>query len=283
MTESQLRAFVAVAESASFGAAARRLHMSQPGISRAVASLEAELGGTLFLRRRGSVELTALGERALPRSRTILAESDALRQERDERRDVARGRVRLGSMPSVSAELLPPLLARLERRHPALEIAVVDGHDDELVAWVRAGVVDVAVVAGTHDGLELQPLLVDEFLAVLPASHPLAARETVRCRELAGEPFVLTRAGCERLVLELLGAAGVVPDVSHEVTEASSILALVGEGLGVSIMPRLAARRPPATVALRPLAPRAERHLSLATLRSRSQGAAVRAFLAEAS
>jgi DNA-binding transcriptional LysR family regulator len=283
MTESQLRAFVAVAESASFGAAAQRLHMSQPGISRAVASLEAELGGPLFLRHRGSVELTALGERALPRSRTILAESDALRQERDAQQEIARGRVRLGSMPSVSAELLPPLLGRIERRHPELEVAVVDGHDDELVAWVRAGVVDVAVVAGAPDGLGLHPLLVDEFLAVLPANHPLATRETVRCRELAGEPFVLTRAGCERLVLELLGAAGVVPQVSHEVTEASSILALVAEGHGVSIMPRLAARRPPRTVALRSLAPRAERHLSLATLRARSQSPAVRAFLAAAS
>jgi DNA-binding transcriptional LysR family regulator len=282
MTEAQLRAFVAVAEFGGFGEAARRLHMSQPGVSRAVRALEVELGGDLFLRGHGVAVLTTLGARALVRSRAILGEVDGMRQERDEARGIASGHVRLGSMPSVSASILPALLSRLERRHPALSVTVLDGHDDELVAWVRAGTVDVAVVAGEHAGLELQPLVTDELLAVVPAAHPLAAQEAVRAHDLVGEPFILTRAGCERLVLAALGAQGVVPDISHEVSEASSILAMVGEGLGVSVMPGLAALRPPATVALRPLEPRAERRLSLAIWPSRAPSPAVRAFLAAA-
>lgn len=120
-------------------------------------------------------------------------------------------------------------------------MTVLDGHDDELAGWVRTGIVDVAVLAGEHDGLDLQPLATDELLAVVPATHPLAARAAVRPRDLAGEPFILTRGGCERLVLAALGAHGVAPNVSHEVSEASSILAMVGEGLGVSVMPGLAA------------------------------------------
>jgi DNA-binding transcriptional LysR family regulator len=206
-----------------------------------------------------------------------------MRQERDEVRGIARGQVRLGSMPSVSATILPALLSRLERRHPALSVTVIDGHDDELVAWARTGTVDVAVVAGTPDGLELQPLVTDELLAVLPAGHPLAERDAVRARDLAGEPFILTRAGCERLVLEALGAQGVTPRVSHEVSEASSILAMVGEGLGLSVMPSLAAPNPPSNVALRPLMPRAERPLSWAVAPTHAPSPAVRAFLAEAS
>src|SRR5215210_7801041 len=118
-----------------------------------------------------------------------------MRQERDEQHGIARGRVRLGSMPSVSAVLLPSLLARIGRRHPALEVAVIDGHDDELVEWLRAGTVDVAVVAGDQAGLDRQPLVTDELLAVLPSTNRLAQGEAVDRAQLAGESFILTRAG----------------------------------------------------------------------------------------
>jgi DNA-binding transcriptional LysR family regulator len=282
MTEAQLRAFVAVAESGGFGEASRRLHLTQPGVSRAVQSLETELGGPLFVRLRGAVSLTRLGERALVRSRAMLAEADAMRQEVDALRGIANGTVRLGSMPSVSTTVLPALLADLERRHPGLSVTVLDGHDDELVAWARDGTVDLAVVAGEHAGLDQQPWVTDELYAVLPVGHPLAARASVERRALADEPFILTRAGCERLVLATLAAAGVAPDVQYEVTEASSILAMVGERLGVSIIPGLAAPDPPASVALRPLRPRAERRLSLAHSTARSPTPACATFLAEA-
>jgi len=279
MTEAQLRAFVAVAETGSFADAASRLHMTQSGVSRAVATLENELGGVLLHRGPGHTRVTALGEQALTRSRTILRETAEMRQGVD---GVTRGRVRLGSMPSVSATLLPRLLARLEQRHPAVEVAVVDGHDDELVDWVREGIVDLAVVAGDHAGLEQQLLFRDEFLAVLPRTHPLAAAPAVPRAAFAESPFILTRAGCERLVLELLTAGGVRPAIAHEVSEPAAILAMVSEGLGVSIMPRLAARRPPRSVVLLPLDPPAERRISLATPNGTSPSPAVDAFRAEA-
>jgi DNA-binding transcriptional LysR family regulator len=279
MTEAQLRAFVAVAESGSFREAARHLHMSQPGVSRALSALEHELGGALVVRGHGRVSLTAFGERALVRSRALLHEAAAMRQDRDELDGIASGHIRLGSMPSVSSTILPPLLGELARRHPALSITVIDGHDDELVAWARDGIVELAVVAGGHPGLSLHPLATDELLAVLPAGHALAAGSSVRVRDLAGEPFILTRAGCERMILGTLAARGVMPNVSHEVSEASSILALVGQGLGVSIMPGLAANRPPDDVILRPLRPRAERRLSLASLARTSTTPTVRAVL----
>jgi DNA-binding transcriptional LysR family regulator len=282
MTESQVRAFIAVAECGSFGEASRRLHLSQPGVSRAVQSLEGELGAPLLVRGRGFVSLTPLGERALVRGRTIVAEADAMRQELDEQRGIASGRVRLGSMPSVSAAVLPGLLAQLERRHPALTVTVLDGHDDELVAWARDGMVDLAVVAAEHAALEQQPLLTDEFFAVLPADHALAERPSVDPRALADEPFILTQAGCEGLVLSALAAAGVVPNVRYQVTEASSILAMVDEGLGVSIMPGLAAQDRPSSVVLRPLRPRAERRLSLAYAPRQALSPACNAFLTEA-
>jgi DNA-binding transcriptional LysR family regulator len=281
MIESQLAAFVTVADTGGFAAAARRLHMSQPGVSRAVKSLESELGADLFLRRHDGVELTTFGERALIRCRAILAESNALRQEREDAGRRVQGRLRLGSMPSVSNTLLPRVLAIVQRKQPRLIVTIVDGHDDELVAWLRSGVVDLAVVAGRPRGLEVHELVADRLLAVLPASHPLAERTSVRTRDLAGEPFILTRAGCEGFILAALAAQGVTPDVRHEVTEARSILAMVSENLGVSVMPALATHTPPAGVALRPLRPAVRRELHLAVTPTRAPSPALRAFLSE--
>jgi DNA-binding transcriptional LysR family regulator len=282
MIETQLRAFVTVNDCGGFAAAARELHMSQPGVSRAVRALEVELGGELFIRAHGSVVLTGLGERILVRSRAILAAADAMRQERYASPGVIRGRLRLGSMPSVSATMLPALLSRLERQHPGLAVTTIDGHDEELVTWLRTGTVDIAVVAGQPAGLSIQPLVTDTLLAVLPAAHPLASRETVRTQDLSGQPFILTKAGCEGLVLAVLTSRGVVPDVKYEVSEASSILAMVSEGLGVSVMPGLAAQAPPPSVVLRPLRPTARRRLGLAITPAREPSPAVQAFLAEA-
>jgi DNA-binding transcriptional LysR family regulator len=282
MTEAQLRALVAVAEEGSFAAAASALCMSQPGVSRSIKSLELELGGALFARQGVHVALTQLGEAALVRARAMLSEADAMRHELAGLGGEARGKLRLGSMPSVSSTLLPAIVARVARRHPAVRLTVIDGHDDELVRWLRDGIVDVAVVAGEPEGLELQTLVVDEFLAVLPADHPLAAHESVDRRALADEPFILTRAGCERLILQALAEAGVVPSVSHEVTEASAIVALVSEGAGVSIVPSLAVGDSRSSVALRPLRPAAPRRLSLATRAGRSPSPAAAALLAEA-
>jgi DNA-binding transcriptional LysR family regulator len=282
MIETQLRAFVTVNDCGGFAAAARQLHMSQPGVSRAVQALEIDVGGELFIRAHGSVVLTGLGARILVRSRAVLAEADAMRQERYASPGVVRGRVRLGSMPSVSATILPALLSHLERQHPALAVTTIDGHDEELVTWLRTGTVDVAVVAGHPAGLSIQPLVTDTLLAVLPATHALAARETVRAQDLAGQPFILTKAGCEGLILAALTSRGVVPNVKYEVSEACSILAMVSEGLGVSVMPGLAAQSLPPSVVLRPLRPNARRELGLAITPTHAPSPAVQSFLAEA-
>ena len=134
----------------------------------------------------------------------------------------------------------------------------------------------------TPAGLELQPLLTDKLLVVLPCAHPLAKRSSVRATDLDGLPFILTRAGCERVILAALAERAVTPNVRHEVSEASSILAMVSENLGVSVMPALAAHTPAAGVVLRPLSPAAPRQLSLAVPQARTPSPAVRAFLAEA-
>ena len=279
MTEAQLRVLVTVADTGGFSPAAARLSMSQPGVSRAVAALEAELGTALLNRRHGRAAPTPAGERVLLHAREVLARAEAIRQEAaGGGRDYA-GRVRLGSFASVSAQLLPGILASLRVRHPGVEVALFEGHDEEVVGWVRERAVDVGVVSRDAPDLDVRPLAADQLVAVLPAGHPLAARAHATLEQLAAEPFVLSRGGCERLILDTFTAAGHAPRVAFEVQEVSTILAMVAEGLGVSLVPTLSAVAVPHHVALRPLAPAVERRLGLAVPSLADAPPAVRAFL----
>jgi DNA-binding transcriptional LysR family regulator len=264
MTEAQLRVLVTVADTGGFSPAAARLSMSQPGVSRAVAALEAELGTTLLHRRNGRVAPTPAGERVLLHAREMLARAEAIRQEAAASTGDATGRVRLGSFASVSAQLLPGILATLRQRHPGVEVTLFEGHDEEVLDWVRERAVDVGVVSRAAPDLELQPLASDQLMAVLPADHPLATGPDPTLQALAEEPFVLSRGGCERLILEAFAAAGLAPRVAFEVQEASTIVAMAAEGLGVSVVPQLAAAAAPPGVVLRPLVPRLDRELALA-------------------
>src|SRR5918995_4469342 len=191
MTEAQLRVLVTVADTGGFSPAAARLSMSQPGVSRAVAALEAELGTPLLVRRNGRASPTAAGERVLLHAREMLARAEAIRQEATAGSGDCAGRVRLGSFASVSAQLLPGILATLRVRHPGVEVALFEGHDEEVVGWIRDRAVDVGVVSRDAPDLDVRPLATDHLVAVLPAAHALAERPHVTLGQLSAEPFVL--------------------------------------------------------------------------------------------
>ena len=279
MTEAQLRMLVTVADTGGFSPAAVRLSMSQPGVSRAVAALEAELGTALLVRRNGRAAPTAAGERVLLHAREMLARAEAIRQEAAASGGECSGRVRLGSFASVSAQLLPGILATLRVRHPGVEVTLFEGHDEEVRGWVRDRAVDVGVVGRDAPDLEVQPLATDRLVAVLPADHPLAAQTVAALDQLAAEPFILSRGGCERLILDTFGATGHAPRVAFEVHEVSTIVAMVAEGLGVSVVPELSAVAVPPRVALRPLSPQVERRLGLAVPSLAEAPPGVRALL----
>src|SRR5215216_2828875 len=262
MTEAQLRVLVTVADTGGFSPAATRLSMSQPGVSRAVAALESELGTTLLTRRNGRAAPTAAGERVLLHAREMLARAEAIRQEASAAGGVCTGRVRLGSFASVSAQLLPGILATLRVRHPGVEVTLFEGHDEEVIGWVRERAVDVGVVTREAPDLDVRPLAADRLVALL-----------------APEPFILSRGGCERLILETFTAAGHAPRIAFEVHEVSTIVAMVAEGLGVSVVPELSAVAVPARVALRPLSPPVRRPLGLAVPSLAEAPPGVRAFL----
>jgi DNA-binding transcriptional LysR family regulator len=259
----QIRYFLAVAELGSFTQAAAQLFIAQPALSRQISLLEAELGFTLFIRAARGVSLTPAG--ALFRERTA-AIGSALDEAVEDGRRLARGEAGvLRVLHSSSVPMAGTFLAALQAlcaQAPAVHVDVDRLSSELQVVEIAAGRADV--------GLARMPVLrrdatVDfvtlgqEALAVaLPVGHKLAARDTLTIAELATEAFVSAlhreRGGLARRVTELCLARGFVPELAPVVTRKTSMLALVGAGFGIAVIPASLAALAPPNVSVRPLA-----------------------------
>jgi DNA-binding transcriptional LysR family regulator len=279
VTEAQLKVLLAVADAGGFSVAGERLAMSQPGVSRAVASLEEELGVQLLIRQRGAVSLTNVGVHVAMHARGVLAHSEAIRQEAGQVAGSYAGRLRVGSLPSLSAEIVSPILARFHDQHPGAQVELFEAHEEDVLYWIRNRSVDVGLVAREPADLDFTHLRDTELLGVLHAAHPAADVESVPLAALENDPFVMPRNGFERLIAERFATEGRVPRVEFEVSETSSAVAIVGAGLGVAVVPDLLLDEvhPPATV--HSLAPPVVLPLGLAVRSEREAPPAVTAFV----
>jgi DNA-binding transcriptional LysR family regulator len=264
MTLVQLQILLAIVEAGGFTAAAADLQLSQSAVSHALAALEHELGVTLVERRRSGIRLTVVGERVVAQARIAIHAAEAARQEAAAARGLAAGRVRVGSFPSVSARLLPGVLRAFREHAPGVIVTLFDGTDDEVLHWIRERVVDLGVVTGSQADLLTVPLGEDPFVAVMAADDPFAQQRSISARDLAGEPVILSKGGCEPFIRQFFAEAGVVFAPAYEVRDMPTILAMVREGLGVTLAPRLALPEPADGLRQLPLNPPLVRELALA-------------------
>ncbi len=209
MTLTQLQIFVTIVETGSFTLASERLGMTQSAVSHALADLEKELQVTLLLRERTGPVLTEVGQRIVVLAREMLAAASAIQQTAAATHDLAVGKLRVGSISSVSMRILPGMVRAFQRRYPGIEIVVLEGTDQEVREWIETRTVDLGVVTLPAEGVDVTPIASDEFLVVLSAAHPLASKRSVSLEQLAKEPFILSRAGCEPVLLALFREAKV--------------------------------------------------------------------------
>jgi DNA-binding transcriptional LysR family regulator len=181
----KLRYFVAVAEELNFGRAAGRLHVAQPVLSRQIKALESELGVQLFRRDKRGTELTRAGEQLLADAGPLLAEAAALRR-RVTRAARPRESFIVGFMPGL---IVTPAVRAFGGRHPELAVEVLLTSYPTQTAFIRDGQVDVSYIRTPvqRRGLSLRLLLKEPRAVVLPRSHRLAGKESIRLADLAGE------------------------------------------------------------------------------------------------
>lgn len=280
----QLRYFQAVAEELHFGRAAARLAIAQPALSRQIQQLEEELGTPLLRRTQRRVELLPAGALLLERSRTI--QQELARTLADVRRTGAGelGKLALGFIHSSTYGLLPSVIRRFRQLYPGIELEL---HEMPITtqhtALVR-GTIDLALlrVQPAPPELEVVRVMPDPFVLALPARHPLASRDRVRLKEIAGEPFVMFAQAEAPLLHDRVQAmcehAGFTPNVVQRATQLHTIVGLVGGGLGVAVLPASARNLHPRQVRFVQIADKAEPlHIALAW-RKGQETPAIRSF-----
>lgn len=257
-----LQYLVALADTGHFGEAAERCHISQPTLSAQIKKLEEYLGVQLFERQPRKVSVTDVGRRIVDRARLVVRQAEDIREVARASRDPLTGKLRVGLIPTIAPYLLPRVAPRLKSRLPDLQLMLYEYQTGPLLEKLRAGELDLAILALPADtaGLETRSLFAESFVVAMPRGHRLAARKRLKPADLAGETLLLLEDGhCLRdQALDVCGNVPLAEEQDFRATSLETLRQMVAAGLGVTLLPRLAAEGPIAGargLEIRPFAP----------------------------
>lgn len=249
-----LRVFREVAERGTFTSAATALGYTQSAVSRQIASLERAAGAPVLERRREGVRLTEAGQVVLRNAAGVLDQIDATARELAGL-PAAGGTVRLGWFPSAGAVVLPQAIGALRRSHPSIAVTTREGSTPALVRALRAGSIDLALIASAppfrppdseSPALALETLAERSLRLAVPATHPLAAQDSVDVAELRGQRWIAAPAGGEEQLMGVWPGLDERPQVAHTVRDWLAKLHLVAAGAGLTtISTSMASAVPP--------------------------------------
>jgi LysR family hydrogen peroxide-inducible transcriptional activator len=281
----QLRYVVAVARTRNFSRAAELCHVSQPSLSQQIQKLEDELGERLFDRMKREARLTPHGEAFLPRAVKILEEADAAKREAADAGSLLRGTLTVGVLPTIAPYLLPGAIAAFTAKFPGVQIVVHEDTTAHLLKLLLACEIDFALASRPiHDErLEVRELFSEELLIAMPPGHPLARKRAVNASDLEGERLIVMKEGhcLGDQVLGFCDRHNLHHRISFRSAQLETIQSLVRAGLGISLIPAMAAQRDrhhgPAYRSLN--SPKPNRQIVAVWARQRPPGRAAAEFL----
>jgi DNA-binding transcriptional LysR family regulator len=239
-----LRYFLAVADTLHFGKAAEKLGMAQPPLSQQIMSLERILGYPLFDRTTRGVKLTRVGEFFRERAQSTL---DKMRDDVETTRRLGGGQegtLTVGFSGSIMFTALPTAIEKYRRLHPNVELRLRELVTAEQIPSLLNGTLDLGFLRDgeAREGLSIEAILREPFIAVLPERHPLAGKALIRPKDLKNEPFVLFARRMGGLAFDrtiaCCEADGFRPDIVQDAPQWPTVVRLIAAGLGVSLAPQ---------------------------------------------
>ena len=239
-----IRAFLTVANSGSFAKAAIELNLSPSALTVQIQQLEEWLGVTLLERSPRQVSLTAAGQNNRGAMEKLLLDLDNIVSGSRDLAALRRGVVTIATLPSLCSGALPPILKAFREQFPGVEIRLRDVVAQRIDALVREGEVDfgLGVRARMSHGLDFQVVMVDRLNLFVPLDHALAKRHSITLSELSGEPIILTGrdSSVRERVEQLFSDGGLTLTPGLEANYMSTVMALVRQGLGMTLLPESA-------------------------------------------
>jgi len=262
---SRFTVFRKVIETGSFTAAAEALGYTQSAVSQAVKSLEEETGMVLLERNKTGIKLTKDGEALFPYiEETALSEIRFERKVR-EMRGLSNSIIRIGTFTSISRNELPQYMKEFQNRYPDVSFVLDQGEYTGIASWIREGRIDFGFIHGEAvDDLPHENLYEDRMMAVLPVKHPLSKKKTVTLEELSKEPFILLDEGQYSTVLNAFEKAGIRLNPRYRIYDDYTILEMIRQNLGVSLLFERVVQGFDEGVVLKPVKPEVKRTVALA-------------------
>ena len=241
MIASKYIIFAKVIELGSFTRAAEALGCTQSAVSHAINALEAETSLKLIMRSRAGVRPTADGERLMPSILSIVNATERFEDAVNAIHGLEVGRVRVGAFTSVAVHWLPSMIKEYQQVHPHIDFGLENGDYHDIAEWLAADRIDMGFVTlpSSIQNCEFTPLTEDRLLAVLPKNHPLAKLQRIPTAAIAKEPFISLLENSDHDARSVLERAGVKANIKFTTKDDYAIIAMVEQGLGVSIMPEL--------------------------------------------
>lgn len=272
-------AFLKIAELSSLTRAAQELGYTQSAMTHIINRMEDEFGFALFTRGRSGARLTDEGRQVYPAIRAVVAADEQLHTLVTRIHGLDSGMVSIATFSSVAVHWLPDMIKTFQQAHPNIDFKLLDGDYHDVDTWLSSGEVDLGFIT-LPSALECEtiPLVEDPLLAVIPKHHRLASADAFPVEEFAHEDFISLLQSSDHDLRRVLETAGVQPTIKFTTKDDYAIIAMVENGLGVSIMPQLLLRGHTENVRILPLVPQASRRIALAIPKNETASPAARSF-----
>ena len=282
METKKWEAMLTAVELGSFTRAARRLGLTQSGLTHMMNSLEKEVGFPLLLRDRSGVRLTAAGEHLLPAARDLLQAGRRLDSAIAAQTSLKRENIRVAAYSSICMHWLPTIVQQFRWDFPDVSVDIRMGSVDEIYRWLQEDKVDLSFASRRDRGqYSWVPLGDDPLLAILPMDYPVENEERFPVSGFNGKEFLMPSLGFDQDILSVFKAYNVYPDIRNNTSvEDTVIVSMVEHGLGVSILSELVLEGLRMNVRALPLDPAACRPMGIAVTSLEEAAPVVRQFIA---
>lgn len=280
MESARCKAFLVAVEAGSFSRAAEVLNYTPSGVSQLVNALEKELGFSLLRRNKKGVTPTENGKKILPAVREFLLQENRIYQLAAEMNGLLIGSITIAAYSSIATHWLPSVIRAFQEDYPQIQIKLMEGIRQEVTKWLDEKIADVAFLS-YKDPMPYDwiPLAEDQMLAVLPKTHPLAAEASYPLQNCEHERFIMPALGRDVDVVALFQDNNLNPNIQFSTLENFATMAMIEQGLGMSIMNELITRKWQCDVVKLPLDPPQQITLGIALPSLENASPAVKQFV----
>ncbi|MBW4080538.1 LysR family transcriptional regulator [Paenibacillus sp. S150] len=263
MNINQLEVFIKVAEKMNVTEAAKALFISQPAVSKALKNLESFLQIKLFIRdKQNGLALTDVGQEMLILAREMKELESKMLQLACQENKLLRGKVRIGSFPAASANLLPDAIGLFRTQYPQVTIELMEGTSNQIKQWVDDRSVEIGIVASPFEPFDFKIVAHDSMAAILPENHPLQLEREVSLEDYRNE-LIFCKGGHEAVVLNTLEEKGIPFHENLTVQTAETLIHMVQKHLGIGIISRFSLSSVTHHLMIKEIVPRITRDIGL--------------------